>query len=134
MRLFRRRGHQARGQTLVEFALVVPIFLLIVVGLFDVGRAVFNYNTVANAAREGARVAIVNQDADAVRAAVKKAGTGLGLTDADITLASCGDQDCPFSVTVTFDYQPATPLIGQLFNPTLTSTAVMPVEFENPGP
>lgn len=134
MRLLHLGARRARGQTLVEFALVVPIFLLIVLGLFDVGRAVFNYNTVANAAREGARVAIVNQDADAVRAATKKAGTGLSLTDADVTLDSCGQQGCPFSVTVTFDYQPATPLIGEIFNPTLTSTAVMPVEFENPGP
>ena len=39
-----------------------------------------------------------------------------------------------FSVTVTFDYTPSTPLIGDLFNPTLSSTAVMPVEYENPGP
>src|ERR671912_110155 len=43
-----------RGQALVEFALVLPLFLL--------GRAVFAYNTLTNAAREGARLAIVNQD------------------------------------------------------------------------
>ena len=45
----------------MEFALVLPIFLLIVFGVFDLGRGVFAYNTVANAAREGARVAAVNQ-------------------------------------------------------------------------
>ena len=127
-----RRGGDARGQTLVEFALVVPIFILLVLGIFDVGRAVFNYSTVANAAREGAREAIVNQDPVAVKAAAKDAGIGLGLTDADITLAPCAAQDCAYSVTVTYDYEPATPFIGQLFNPTLKSTAVMPVEFENP--
>lgn len=131
IRLF-RAGRQARGQSLVEFALVVPIFVLIVLGIFDVGRAVFNYSTVANAAREGAREAVVNQDAVAVRAAAKDAGIGLGLTDADITLAPCAAQDCPYSVTVTYDYEPVTPLIGPLFNPTLSSTAVMPVEFKNP--
>jgi Flp pilus assembly protein TadG len=55
--------HRARetGQALVEFALVLPVFLLIVFGVFDLGRAVYAYNTVANAAREGARVAAVNQ-------------------------------------------------------------------------
>lgn len=121
-----------RGQALVEFALIIPLFVLVVMGLFDVGRAVFNYNTVANAAREAARVAVVNQDPVAIRTAAKEAGTGLGLTDGDITLGACAAQDCPFSVTVTFDYEPTTPLIGQLFNPTLSSTAVMPVEFENP--
>src|SRR6186997_3699952 len=51
-----------RGQALVEFALVIPLFLLMLVALFDLGRAVFSYNTLTNAAREGARLAIVNQD------------------------------------------------------------------------
>lgn len=124
--------HRPRGQALVEFALIVPLFILIVVGLFDAGRAVFNYSTVSNAAREAARVAIVNQDETAIRAAAKTAGTGLGLTDADISLGSCLDKGCPYSVTVTYDFEAATPLIGQLFNPTLSSTAVMPVEYENP--
>lgn len=61
----RRRGspspisrHQ-RGQTLVEFALTVPIFLLLVLGLIDLARGVMLYNTVATAAREGARFGIV---------------------------------------------------------------------------
>jgi hypothetical protein len=53
---------RSRGQALVEFALVIPIFLLLSVALFDMGRAVFAYNTLTNAAREGARMAIVNQD------------------------------------------------------------------------
>ena len=50
-----------RGQALVEFALVFPIIALILFGIFDVGRAVYAYNTIANAARQGVRVAIVNQ-------------------------------------------------------------------------
>lgn len=123
-----------RGQSLVEFAIVVPIFILVLVGLFDIGRAVWNYSTVANAAREAARVAVVNQDPDAVRTAAKEAGSGLGLEDADITLGECFLQECLYSVTVDFDYTPSTPLIGNLFDPTLSSTAVMPVEYENPGP
>src|SRR4029079_18373983 len=43
-------------------ALVIPIFLFLLVALFDLGRAVFSYNTLTNAARDGARMAIVNQD------------------------------------------------------------------------
>ena len=46
---------------MVEFALVVPLFVLLLVGLFDVGRAVYAYNTVNNAAREAGRLAIVDQ-------------------------------------------------------------------------
>ncbi len=49
------------GQALVEFALVFPLFVLLVFGVLDAGRAILLYNTVASAARDAARVAIVNQ-------------------------------------------------------------------------
>ncbi len=49
------------GQALVEFALVFPVLVFVLLGIFDVGRAVYAYNTIANAAREGARIAAVNQ-------------------------------------------------------------------------
>src|SRR3954468_656604 len=60
----RRRG---RGQALVEFALVIPLFLLILMAVFDFGRAVFAYNSVTNAAREGTRFAIVNQNVPSIQ-------------------------------------------------------------------
>ncbi len=58
-----RRGTEqgSRGQGLVEFALVVPVIALLVFGFIDVGRAVFEFNTLTNAARQAARVAAVNQ-------------------------------------------------------------------------
>ena len=52
------RGDAA--QSLVEFALVLPIFLLVVTGLFDLARAVWQENTLAYSAREGTRYAIVH--------------------------------------------------------------------------
>lgn len=48
------------GQALVEFALVLPVLLMLIVGLFDVARAVQAENTLAFAAREAARYAIVH--------------------------------------------------------------------------
>ncbi len=53
---YRRSG---RGQTLVEFALVLPIFLVMLFGLFDAGRYVYMSSVVSQAAREGARLAAV---------------------------------------------------------------------------
>ncbi len=55
-----RFGREEGAQSLVEFALVLPVFLLIVTGLFDVGRAVWQENSLAYAAREGTRYAIVH--------------------------------------------------------------------------
>ena len=53
------RHGRTRGQSLVEFAVVLPIFLLVVCGLFDLGRAVFVYSSLTNAAREGARLLVL---------------------------------------------------------------------------
>jgi hypothetical protein len=55
--------HREEGQALVEMAFVLPVFLLLVIGLFDLGRAVFQVNTLAYAAREGTRYAIVHGQA-----------------------------------------------------------------------
>jgi Flp pilus assembly protein TadG len=57
--LARRGRHRRRGQGLVEFALVLPIFVLILFGLIDMGRYVYLNSTLSQAAREGARVAAV---------------------------------------------------------------------------
>ena len=46
------------GQALVEFALVVPVLILLLFGILDFGRAIYAYNTIADAARDGARVAV----------------------------------------------------------------------------
>lgn len=55
-----RTFHDDGAQSLVEFALVLPLFLLIVTGIFDVARAVWQENTLAYASREGTRYAIVH--------------------------------------------------------------------------
>ena len=57
----RQRGSAARprGQTLVEFALVLPVFLLLLFAVIDGGRYVFLSSAMSNAAREGARLGSV---------------------------------------------------------------------------
>ena len=51
--------HEASGAELVEFALALPMLLFLVAGIFDMGFLFNNYETLTNAAREGARVAVV---------------------------------------------------------------------------
>ncbi len=53
-------GGSDKAQALVEFALILPVLLMLIVGLFDVARAVQQENTLAFAAREGTRYAIVH--------------------------------------------------------------------------
>ena len=47
-----------RSQALIEFALISPVLLLLLFGIVDIGRAVFYYDTLNHAAREGARTAV----------------------------------------------------------------------------
>ena len=143
-----------RGQALVETALVLPILLIIIIGLFDVGRAVFAYNTATNAAREAARLAIVNQDITRVqqRAANLAPATPVDSVTvsyyrpgADTTSTSNGDkclgtQASPIVIgcvaVVEFDtsFSAITPLIGSIVGPiSMTARAELPVEFVCPN-
>jgi hypothetical protein len=54
------RSSKPRGQAMVEFALIFPIFILLLVGIFDLGRVIWVNDTLATAAREAARFAIVH--------------------------------------------------------------------------
>ena len=54
----RRRTNFQRSQALIEFALVSPVLLLLLFGIVDIGRAIFYYDTLNHAAREGARTAV----------------------------------------------------------------------------
>jgi hypothetical protein len=52
------RRKRQESQALIEFALISPVLLLLVFGIIDIGRAVFYYDTLNHAAREGARTAV----------------------------------------------------------------------------
>jgi hypothetical protein len=59
-RLFRRRSDRSRGQSLVEFSLVIIPFTFLIMGIFDLGRGIYMMNGTAEAAREIARVTSVH--------------------------------------------------------------------------
>ena len=59
MTLFTRVKRDQHGSALVEAAIVTPLVLLIMVGIFEVGRAYQTWQVLTNAAREGARAAVV---------------------------------------------------------------------------
>ncbi len=53
----KRRG---RGQALVEFTIILPVFFLLVAGMFDFGLGIYSDLTLVNAAREGARLGVID--------------------------------------------------------------------------
>jgi Flp pilus assembly protein TadG len=131
------------GVALVEFALVVPILLLLLVGILDTGRAVNAYVTISNASREGARYAALNPTA--APSAIKSSAvlphaqqldpsdaTGIQVfvtySNANVTSTACpvptttappagspAPTTIPVRVDVTYPWSAATFFIGQFF-------------------
>jgi Flp pilus assembly protein TadG len=129
------RRRRERGQSLVEFALVIPVFLLILMGVVDFGMAIYKFNGVSQAAREIARVTSVHPCAgttpcapgsSAETAAVIQVQKGLipGLANPTFRCVDSAGQPvapnpCNFAqdsveVTVTAPYRPVTPILGSL--------------------
>ena len=116
----------AAGQATVEFSLAVLVFLTILAGMFDLGRAVYTYNGVAEAAREIARVTSVHPGTTLGTSSETLAviGSQQGLVPGlEAPTFTCVDIDgsvisgtCApgkwVKVVVSAPYQPATPLIG----------------------
>lgn len=134
-----KRQH-ARGQGLVEFALVFPILIILLIAVFDMGRLVFAYNDITNAARSGARVAIVDQTNGVAQTATINQATSLGLKPADVTVdylktdlsgpcPSPKQLGCVAHVKVNFAWRAITPIIGSIVGPiTVTAESRMPIE------
>ncbi len=123
-----------RGQAIIEFALIFPILLLIIMGIFDFGYAVFANNMIENAARAGARAAVIKANSDTIiRGRARSVAPGLDLSnDAQIVISPSPNRsyDQPVSVTVRYLYRPITPLIGQVIGGgiQLSATSTMIVE------
>jgi hypothetical protein len=108
-KLFRknRKAEGERGQALVEFSLIIPIFLLLVFAIVDFGMGLYSWITVTNAAREGARIGTVGADTATIKARVRDTAGNLdneNLT-VDVTNAVDDGGDPGESVSVHVDYQ-----------------------------
>jgi Flp pilus assembly protein TadG len=87
----RQRRRRPRGQALVEFSLVFPIFFLILAGILDFGFLLYSRITLINATREGARAAVTQIDnAQGIPGIVSSTimSNATGLTSADLTVTT----------------------------------------------
>src|SRR5262245_7394374 len=120
MRLMHRKRRTRRGVALVEFAIVLPLLILLLIGIWEVGRVIEVQQSVQNAAREGGRQASTGKrTASQVTQAVKDylARAGYVTTNVTVTLANLTDatrsdpttanQLDKFQVTVTMPFDDA---------------------------
>ncbi|MGE5190335.1 MAG: TadE/TadG family type IV pilus assembly protein [Gemmatimonadota bacterium] len=128
----RRRLGGTGGQSLVEFALVAPILLLLVIGIAEFGRAWMAHNVVTGAAREAVRIAAVNASSTSTdntwMARAEAIMSSAALTGPAPQISEAGDA---ISVTVTCDFTPVVAgFIPGLDGPIqLSSTSTMRKEY-----
>lgn len=141
--------HRRRGQALVEFALLLPVLVLMLMSIFDFARAIYAYNAISDAARSGTRTAIVNQNAQDIRNRVAAQATGLVIStaaascppggangvcvqylNADLS-ATCPTISigCVAQVAVKYTFTPITPIISNIIGSiAMGSTSQEPIE------
>lgn len=153
LRGHRRPREKSRGQTLVEFALILPVFLMLTLGVVDGARVFSAYIAITNGAREGALFAAQgtnymkwcsststvacpssytpsNQSADPDNIAYRIQQETSGLTQADITLSAptcdttpCGSSSTKVTVTVQYQMSLLVPLVSALMGSPVRMTA-----------
>jgi Flp pilus assembly protein TadG len=141
----RTRIRHRRGQALVEAALVLPLLLLVLVGIMEVGRAWNIHQVVTHAAREGARAAAVWHDTgNAADSACAVAGRSLAAASVafdcgdDLTVSGdgAGSEEVEVTVDIAYNFILLGPVLSLAIGPVggaslnqnsihLTSKAVM---------
>ncbi len=135
---FLKKCRREDGQAMVEFALILPIFLLILCGIIDFGWLFYNQLSLNNACREGARYAVVNTadnaDTQAIINHIENTTTTVFANDGiDIKVEYTSPAD-PTSgdikVSMQADISFFTPVLSTVLGKekTITSTVIMKVE------
>jgi Flp pilus assembly protein TadG len=132
-----RNAPRDRGAAAVEFALLLPMLLLLVFGIIDFGRALNASITLTQAAREGARLDALGQPNATVVSRTQAAATG--LSPVSVTVTACtpnAGAGVDATVHASYKFTFVTPIasISRMFGSsfgssmTLTATGVMPCE------
>ena len=127
MRASRREG----GSAAVEFALLLPILLLVLLALVQVGVVARDQLLLTQASRAGAREAAVVGSLDAVHDAVHAAAAGLNAERVVIDVSWGAERGEPVTVSLAYDVVVAAPLAGWLLpeSITLVSSSTMRREY-----
>ena len=126
-----RKGEH--GQALVEMALVLPLFFLLLFGVIEMGRVGYAYITVSNAAREGGRMAAVGVLDEEIEKSLKNSAVSLNPMILTITITpsfALRHSGQPVTVKVTYPVQLIIPIINNVItNPVVVSASnIMRIE------
>lgn len=127
----RRQLREERGQAMVEFAVILPIFVVLVFGIIQFGIVFNNYVTLTDATRAGARAgAVARNDADptgTATTAVNNSATDLNQSNLHVYVNSTWQSGSDITVRATYPY--SINLLGWVISSgSLTSTTTERVE------
>jgi len=129
-----RMRRSQKGQSLVELAILLPVLILVLMGIMDLGRVFYAQIVITNAAREGARYGSM-YPADEVgikaRAIAEAQGAGIQIGPDDVQVSGTIMPGSPLTVTVTYRFAAITSLISGFWgggNLTLQSRTVMVIQ------
>jgi len=127
----RSRLEGERGSSAVEFALLLPILLLVLLALVQVGVLARDALVLTQASRAGAREAAVQPSSDAVEQAVRGAAAGLAEERLSVDVVWSGQRGTPVTVLVAYEAPIASLLAGWLLpgSVSLSASATMRQEF-----
>jgi Flp pilus assembly protein TadG len=98
-----------QGQTMTEFALVLPVLALLLFAVIQFGIVFNNYETLTDATRAGARKAAVSRQASnpaaAAELAVRNSATDLKQSNLKVTINSTWQPSADVTVTATYPYK-----------------------------
>jgi len=133
MKIIARILKNDKGQALVEFALVLPLLLLLLFGIIEFGRVFGAELTVSNSAREGARVGAVGADDSVI---IARAATAAGILDSSLLSVGITPEESArvrggdIQVNVSYPVTIVAPFISAFTGDTVMvdSTCVMRIE------
>ncbi len=110
-----RRGQS--GQSLVEFALVLPLLVILLMGIFEFGRIFSSYVVITNAAREGARSVVVGRGDTQVSADIVNMAGALDVGNVTVRINPAGEsrvRGSSVTVEVAGELEIISPIIGNI--------------------
>ncbi len=114
---WRERPRGRRGQATLELALTITMLMLFLMAIFDLGRAVFYYSDLCQAAREGSRYAALlppnQRDVEVVKMHAQQASL-IQVPTSSITVTYSTGHPLSAEVEMTYRYRPITPLIAAI--------------------
>lgn len=122
-----------KGQALVEFAIILPLLLLLIMGIVQFSMIINSYLSIQNAAREGARAGILGSSDIEIKNIIKAVSPSLEASNLTVTITpteSSRKSGDTLTVKIDYNYPLIVPIISSIFNDVVTLSTHISMRIE----